>query len=308
MGHKEECAEVGFVESLAWQARRVRLLEPRGIGTCTRCGRTGRVLTRSIVFDQGRSRLKEAPPWIDPWVAFIWQTAKAGEQTVRPLRPRPERQTWRDIGALFLATVPQSDADSRGRPSRPAIVSQLADLAPQLATDGVTEVRSERFLTVSIRTDMKAKVFEWRSDRFEFPSTVLSAEAAVPVTRALRLAEAGADALVNALLRLHPAAERDNAPWKDIRAAMADTTTAVGREYWTALEPAFRVCLFDERLSMSEHEWFEWLQEWTDFVRRTAIDVLERALTSSDDTAAGLRRQEAARRALYTSLKKGGVA
>jgi hypothetical protein len=31
-------------------------------------------------------------------------------------------------------------------------------------------------------------------------------------------------------------------------------------------------------------------------------------LITSDDTANGLRRQEAARRALYSQLKKGGVA
>jgi hypothetical protein len=165
----------------------------------------------------------------------------------------------------------------------------------------------ERYLAVGIRTDMKAKVFEWRSDRFELPAAVLGESAAAPVIRALRSAEVGADALGGALLRLHPGTERDNPPWSDIRAAMAETTTDAARGYWTALEPRFRNALFDTRLAEAEQAQSEWLNEWVQTVRDTAVKVADSTLDSRDDTAAGLRRQEAARRSLYTLLKKGGV-
>lgn len=307
VGHKEERADVGFIESLTWQPRRVRLLGPPRRGTCSRCGTAVQMLTTKLVMDQGLSRPREAAPWLDPWAAYLWRTEKTGVATVRPLRPREERQTWRDTGALFLASVPESEADARGRPSRPTIVTQLAHLAHALGPECPAQLRHERYLAVGIRTDMKAKVYEWRSDRFELPSAVLGEPAAPPVVRALRFAEVGADALGGALLRLHPGTERDNPPWSDIRSAMADTTTDAAREYWTELEPPFRSALFDTRLAEAEQAQSEWLREWIQTVRDTAVRVVDSTLDSGDDTAAGLRRQEAARRSLYALLKKGGV-
>lgn len=308
VGHKEERASAGFIESLTWQPRRLRLLAPPSEGVCTRCGRGSDRLTRYIVLDQGFSRSKNAAPWIDPWVAHVWRTDKAGATTVRPVRPQEERQTWRDTGALFLAHVPDAEVSSRGRPARPAIVNQVAALMQEVRSEGLKETPSERFVTAGIRTDMKAKVFEWRTDRFEFPDSVLGRAAAIPVTRALRHAETAADALGTALLRLHPGTERESPSWRDIRAAMAAVARRAAREYWAALEPEFRARLFDQRLADHEEAQADWLAEWAAVVRATAERVLERVLGSSDDTANGLRRQEAARHALYSQLKKGGVA
>lgn len=308
VGHKEERVSAGFVESLTWQPRRVRLLAPCSEGICTRCGRPSGRLTRHIVLDQGLSRPKDVAPWIDPWAAYVWRTDKAGTTTVRPLRPQEERQTWRDTGALFLARVPDAEVGSRGRVARPAIVNQAAALTREVRHEGLMETPSERFVTVGIRTDMKMKVFEWRMDRFELPGDALEPGAAVPVTRALRHAETAADAAGTALLRLHPGTERDSPSWSDVRAAMADVIGIALREYWSALEPEFRSRLFDQRLAGHEAARAEWLAEWVEMVRATVVSVLERVLISSDDTADGLRRQEAARHALYSQLKKGGVA
>lgn len=307
VGHKEERASTGFIESLSWQPRRVRLLDSFSEGACTRCGRVSDHLIRHIVLDQGLSRSKDAVPWADPWAAYIWRTDKAGTITVRPVRPQADRQTWRDTGALFLARVPDTEVGSSGRVVRPAIVNQLAALTLEVRKESLAATLSERFLTVGIRTD-KAKVFEWRMDRFEFPDSLLRSVAAVPVTRALRRAETAAEAVGTALLRLHPGAERDNPSWSDIRVAMADVARTAARGYWSALEPEFRSGLFDHRLVDDEPAQADWLAEWISQVRATAVSVLERVLSSSDDTADGLRRQEAARHALYLQLKKGGVA
>lgn len=310
VGHKEERVSVGFIESLTWQPRRVRLLAPFSSGACTRCGRVSDHLVRYIVLDQGLSRPRdaaEAAPWTDPWAAYVWRTDKAGTTSVRPVRPQEERQTWRDTAALFLAHVPDAEVGPRGRAARPAIVNQAARLAGEVCRCGLAATSTERFVAIGIRTDMKMKVFEWRLDRFEFPVSVLGSAAAVPVTRALRHAETGGKAIGTALLRLHPGAERESPSWADIRAAMADATGAAAREYWAALEPEFRSRLFDERIADHEEAQAAWLAEWIPVVRATAVSVLERALSAGDDTADGLRRQEAARHALYSQLKKGGV-
>ena len=308
VGHKEERTSAGFVESLTWAARRVRLLAPILQGACTRCGRPSNQLTQRIVLDQGVSRPKDAAPWLDPWAAYVWRTDKVGEPTVRPVRPQAERQTWREVGALFLAQVPEAEAGARGRAARPTIVNQMAALAHEAKGEGLAGVAHEKFVAVGIRTDMKGKVFEWRMDRFELPDGVLGDRAAVPTTRGLRQAETAAEALGNALLRLHPGTERPNPSWSDIRAAMGDAVCLARRQYWNDLEPEFRLRLFDKRLVGDEYAQAAWLSDWTQVVRATVVPVLEGVLNASDDTAAGLRRQETARHVLYSQLKKGGVA
>lgn len=308
VGHKEERASAGFVESLTWPARRVRLLAPLFEGACTRCGRLSEKLTHRIVLDQGVSRPKDAAPWMDPWAAYVWRTDKVGETTVRPLRPRAERQTWRDVGALFLAQVPAAEASARGRAARPTIVNQMAALARGARQGGLAGVATERFVAIGIRTDMKAKVFEWRMDSFELPDSVLGLKAAVPITRALRQAETAADALGTALLRLHPGTERQSPSWSDIRAAMDDVVRIAQRRYWGDLEPEFRLRLFAQHLAGDEEAQAAWLAEWAQVVRETVVSVLEGVLNASDDTANGLRRQETTRHVLYFQLKKGGVA
>jgi CRISPR system Cascade subunit CasA len=307
VGHKEERVSVGFVESLTWQPRRVRLLSPFSEGVCTRCGRTTAQLARQIVFDQGVSRPRDAASWLDPWAAYVWRTDKMGATTVRPLRPQADRQTWRDVGALFLTQVPEAEASARGRATRPAIVNQTAYLAQATKQDGLAEIAGNRYMTVGIRTNMKAKVFEWSVNRFDMPNVVLGPRAALPVTRALRHAETAADAVGNAVMRLHPGTERENPSWSDVRTAMGDVIRPTQREYWSEIEPEFRSRLFDERLAGDEEDQAAWLSEWTEVVRAAIVGVLERVLAASDDTADGLRRQEAARHVLFTQLKKGGV-
>src|SRR5205085_2128529 len=57
-----EKATAGFVESLTWPPRRVRLYPGEG-GPCSRCGEPSPVLVRKMVFAQGRSRPRGAPLW-----------------------------------------------------------------------------------------------------------------------------------------------------------------------------------------------------------------------------------------------------
>jgi len=140
---------------------------------------------------------------------------------------------------------------ARGRLVRPTIVNQVAALMQEVRYDGLAETPSERFLTVGIRTDMKAKVFEWRIDRFELPDDVLGSAAAVPVTRALRQAETGADAVARhfcgCMLAASVTAPVGRYPLRD-----GWGHRYAARQYWTALEPEFRSSLFDGRLAGGE--------------------------------------------------------
>ncbi len=303
--HKDERLSAGFMESLTWPARRVRLLEPHRSGFCSRCGRPTEQITERVVFMQGWLRSAAAPPWRDPWAAFVWRKDKEGTLSSRPLRPAEHRSTWRDTGALFMSAAAAASDHSDGRPSRPAIVDQLEVLLSQARGEGLSSKSPVHFLTVGIRTDMKAKVFEWRSDRFEFPGVVLGAQVAGVVSLALEYAETVAEALARALLRLHADCERQKPSWGDLRKAMADVVGLAQGQYWRAAEPIFRTKLFDERLAGSEEKRADWLSDWHRQIAKTVWDSLEEILAGQDDTADALRRQEAARRELRILLKKG---
>ncbi len=96
--------EVGFLESLTWQPRRIRLL-PDGEGVCTLCGSRSPVLVRQMSWEQGCSRPRDATWWQDPLVAYT--NADERPMTVRAKEDRP---IWRDYAMLLL---PALDSGSR---------------------------------------------------------------------------------------------------------------------------------------------------------------------------------------------------
>ncbi len=80
--------EVGYVQSLTWPARRVRL-RPELMGQpCTRCGQTTRWGVRDILYEMGELRPKGAAPWLDPFAAY---TVQEKAEAPRPIRPRQGR-------------------------------------------------------------------------------------------------------------------------------------------------------------------------------------------------------------------------
>ena len=300
VSHKDERASAGFIESLTWQPRRVRLLEPRLPGTCTLCGRLTDNLTRHAVVMQGWSRKAEAPFWRDPWIGVNWQTEGSGTQVARPVRPIDGRATWRDTDVLFLA---RSEFTQAAGPTRPTVLNQMDYLIGDLEPDDASSDSCARFLAVGLRTN-KAKVFEWRSDLFDFPHLMLQPGASSAVGEALAFAEAGASALGDALLRLHPDSERVKPKWKEIRAAMAGLTRAAQSRYWASAEPLFRRHVFDARLGGDSGAQCAWLDDWRTALRRAGHAALEHALAAQGDDASALRRQESARRAFSTTLKR----
>lgn len=144
----KELDAVGYLQSLTFPARRVRLY-PQHLGShCTRCGRTSLVLVPEMLFEMGHSRPKDAPFWFDPFAAY----QRRGDKTPVPVRPREGRALWREYASLFL-TAATPDAGT----VRPAVLEQLAALRDYAA---LPSSRALTFRCIGIRTDMKAKVFE----------------------------------------------------------------------------------------------------------------------------------------------------
>jgi CRISPR system Cascade subunit CasA len=176
VGKDTPLREVGYLQSLTWPARRVRLRPELMDTTCTRCGQTTCWGVRDILYEMGELRPKDAAPWLDPFAAY---TIPEKADAPRPVRPRQGRAAWREFAALFLR-LPEG-----GGPAtiRPAVLDQIAELKLGAGRN------TYPFRCVGVRTDMKAKCFEWMDASFDVPPELLEdAQAALFVRQGLTLA------------------------------------------------------------------------------------------------------------------------
>jgi CRISPR system Cascade subunit CasA len=176
VGKDAALPKVGYLQSLTWPARRVRLRPEHMDQPCTRCGQITRWGVRDILYEMGERRAKDAAPWLDPFAAY---TVPEKADAPRPVRPRQGRAAWREFAALFLS-LPRGDGPAT---IRPAVLDHIAEL--KLAAGRVTYP----FRCVGVRTDMKAKCFEWMDACFDVPPALLEdAQAALRVQQGLTLA------------------------------------------------------------------------------------------------------------------------
>jgi CRISPR system Cascade subunit CasA len=153
--HKAIVHRVGYLHSLTFPARRVRLYAEPIATTCWRCGASTSVGVRTMVYQMGESRPRDAPFWFDPFAAY---RLRENEEPA-PIRPVQGKALWREYAALFLPTA--VDAQQSYRPP---------DVLYQLANEGLADhAFIHPFRCVGLRTDMKAKVFEWVDAGFDVP-------------------------------------------------------------------------------------------------------------------------------------------
>lgn len=182
VGFKHERQRVGYLHSLTFPARQVRLHPEEARGrACARCGARGEWLVRTMVYNMGESRQGGAQLWQDPFAAY--RPRKHGKGEPLPLRPRAGRALWRDYAALFLNP---GRANGQGT-IRPSVLAQI-DLVAERA--GWDAARSVGVRCIGMRTDMKAKVFEWVDEGLQVPLALLhSPQAAVEIEDGLAFGE-----------------------------------------------------------------------------------------------------------------------
>lgn len=178
----QEVSFIGYLHSLTFPARRVRLHPQAGAVECTLCGEKTGLSVRTMVFEMGEARPKDAPFWFDPFAAYFLRE----KERPLPLRPSPGKAAWREFGSLFL-TVPENTAGTKKRhPVRPQVVEQWARLGEGHYTDCVGAFD---FRCIGMRTDMKAKIFEWVDTTFNVPlALMMSTVAGVDIEDALAFA------------------------------------------------------------------------------------------------------------------------
>ncbi len=288
-----EKSTTGFAESLTWPPRRVRLFPGEG-GDCSRCGRPSAVLVRRMVYAQGWSRAKAVPLWQDAWAAYRQNGTKPGAAERIPVRPQESRDAWRDFPALFLNDA----ADT----IRPAVLDQISSLFQDGTLPPDTAVVHEVF---GLRTDMKAKIFEWRRDSFRFPPALLEdRHAQQEVRRALTDARDGGESALRAGLRR---LLQDNGDF-NYQNPLASVAL---RQYWQTLEGEFRGALLQPALTGGAEQQSVWRRSWWDTVERTARGAMDLATRSMESYGDAWKREveagELFGRTLGSYRKKAGL-
>jgi CRISPR system Cascade subunit CasA len=277
-----EVDEVGYLHSLTFAARRVRLHPEPMDRPCTRCGAEGTLGVRTMVFEMGESRAKEAAFWQDPFAGY---KIAEGKPPV-PIRPSAGKALWREFAGLFLSQA----AGMQGTRLRPRLLDQIADL-------GLAEEYAQvPFRCVGVRTDMKAKVFEWIDAGFDVPPALLRDEdAAAHVTMALSFAGeclGYAAAMFKAAFGKSKKQERHQA----IRVRMVD-------ECWAELAAPFREYILAlPRTAPRSAARIGTSRAWGDGVTRAALGAFRRAAAETGDDASALRRQVQAEKRCTSGL------
>lgn len=298
VGKSEEVVEVGYLQSLTFPARRVRLHPVQGNAACTRCGEISVWGVRNMIFEMGQSQPKDAPFWRDPFAGYN----QKGDKEPIPIRPTPGKATWREYSSLFLKKSSAGQPSPKNVPLRPALLDQLDDFFyNQSNTPPTLTLRC-----IGMRTDMKAKIFEWIDTGFDVPLALLqSSTAGQDVDDALDFA-GRAVSFLSAIFQ-----DLLNRSKKGTR--FAHLKEAMRSEYWNNLADPFR----QFTLNLSKiHDGSEgpsgtsWpiLKEWYSTVVSHGVRVFDATVEQMGDDGHSLRlRYQAvneAHKRLYGQLKK----
>jgi CRISPR system Cascade subunit CasA len=249
--------EVGYLHSLTFPARRVRL-HPEALHTrCSRCNMESVWVVRQMVFEMGESRPKDAEFWFDPFAAY-----KMGKEKPIPFRPVEGKDAWREFASLFLL----SKGEEKTQTWRPRILEQIAEL------ELVSDQPVYPFRCIGLRTDMKAKVFEWIDAGFDVPPTMLGdVSAGLEVRQATDYAGECARIIGRSFRQYFGGKSKKSERHKGLRLRMENG-------YWSALAEPFRhyilkAALLQDR-DRARKEWADIVQKQARLAFRTTVDSL----------------------------------
>jgi CRISPR system Cascade subunit CasA len=269
---EQEVSAVGYLHSLTFAARRVRLHPEPMTAPCSRCGALLDWGVRTMIFEMGEFRSDDAPAWFDPFVSYELPDSKQRRAKPTPLRPQPAHALWREYGSLFLKR-PETGAAS-GRTRRPSVIDQLAELTNDLDLLA--------FRCVGLRTDMKAKVFEWIEAGFEVSPQVLNDPGVGDlVAEAMRFATDCADIIRKTFRQCLGGDSRKSERHRELRNRMEDA-------YWAALAQPFREFVLtsaapDQRDAVR--------RQWIETAIQAARRAFQDAAAAVGDDAASLRQR-----------------
>jgi CRISPR system Cascade subunit CasA len=270
---KKEVDQVGYLHSLTFPARRIRLHPQKMTRPCTHCGQQFEWGVSTMIYQMGESRPKDAPFWFDPFAAYRLPTDKNKDEEPKPIRPVEGRVLWREFSGLFLQS-------KEGLTRQPDVLVQIARLIDNY--DVASSQTAYPFRCVGLRTDMKAKIFEWLDAGFAVsPALLRDLEAGQLTQKAIDFALEG-EKIIKQVFRY----SFGGPSVKDERHQR--TKANMAQSYWRKLTPSFYE--FVSRLSHSDQR-EQLARDWLDTVVDAAQTAFHQAAESLGDDAKALRQR-----------------
>jgi CRISPR system Cascade subunit CasA len=299
IGRDQIRGEVSYEGSLTFPARRVRLYPIVQPATCSQCGQHTELYVSQMVYEMGQRRSEQAAHWQDPFVAFQARKSKASEgdengdgarsDAFVALRPQAGKALWREYTGLLLL--------DRETQFRPAIVRQLSGLYDE----GLIDTNQlARFRCIGIRSDGKAKNFEWFDEALDVPPRLLNdPDGIVYVEQAINRAQEIDITLTTTFNRhFRPARSKDAtaklARFHSIRNRMIEN-------YWDRLAKPFRDFIFklDDPFQRDSAE-----TQWAQLLLHQAQRLFDETTEQIGDHADALRMRVQAQRDCRLKLGK----
>jgi len=257
VGKSSTVHQVGYLHSLTFPARRVRLHPEVLHAKCSRCNAESEWMVHQMVFEMGESRPKDSEFWFDPFAAY-----KIDKEKPIPFRPVEGKAAWREFASLFLLT--KDEGKSRTR--RPAILEQIA------ALELVSDQPVYPFRCIGLRTDMKAKVFEWMDAGFDVPPAMLDDDSAgLEVRQATDFAAECAHIIGRQFRQYFGGRSKKSERHKGLRLRMENG-------YWSALSEPFRHYILKaaslQERDRARKEWADTVQKQARLAFRSMVDSL----------------------------------
>jgi CRISPR system Cascade subunit CasA len=274
VGHKQEVNQVGYLHSLTFPARRVRLHPRKMTAPCRHCGQMAEWAVSTMIYQMGESRPKDAPFWFDPFAAYrLPDQASDKNEAPKPIRPVEGRVLWREFAGLFFQS-------KSGRTKQPTVLVQTARVIEEY--DVARNDIPYPFRCVGLRTDMKAKIFEWMDAGFTVSSALLGdSEVGMLTQNAIDFALAG-EIIIKQVFRQSFSGSLANGERHQ------RGKNRMAQAYWARLTPHFAEFV----VGLSDLKRREQLvDEWLDIVVATAQAAFQKAATTLGDEAATLRQR-----------------
>ncbi|HNP69640.1 MAG TPA: type I-E CRISPR-associated protein Cse1/CasA [Kouleothrix sp.] len=274
-----ETDAVGYLESLTFPARRMRLQAVERSARCTRCGTPTDTWVSDILYEMGLSRRKGSELWRDPFAAYY---IAASSKEITSIKPREGRSLWREYGALFLSD----------HSLRPPILSQLSGMVDDslLPADQLL-----RFRCIGLRTDGKAKNFEWFDDALEVPPALLRDQAGAELIREMLARSEECGKTLGGLFTKHLRPNGGERTWFN---TLRDRMQA---DYWARLAQPFHE-LVGKVSPASDYPALA--RGWAELTLTTAEQAALKALDQVGDQSDLLRRRVLAEHWLRSELNK----
>ncbi len=264
IGKSHELRRVGYLHSLLFPARRVRLHPQKLAHPCTRCGTQTAWGVGTMVYEMGESRPKTASFWRDPFAAY--RIPKKAKENPLPIRPFPNRALWREFDGLFLPD--KADETSGLKATRPAILDQLEDVWRE--NRAALPFQEVPLRTIGLRTDMKMKIFEWEEAGFTVPPRLLtSAEAAHTIKMSIEFAVRSEGTLKSTFNQYFGGGGKSE--------RYAALKQQMSQQYWQLLGEEFQQYILQFSTTADSETLFH---QWLDTVLKTARHIFQETVLS----------------------------